>query len=498
MARRVLPIGRPGCYAAAFVAWSTAVKSLRNPFAKKPRRRAAADNPGAPAETTAGGAGNQAMLDQVAPAGVRAETPILDAAQDADLGAAPGQAHRTGILQGTHNALKATGGKSVLGKGRWSRMLDAVKSYERAEKRSDGSSQSRQDLQARLDALLQRVETYIADHADDPGSADRVATAERLLPRLRVEHETLATGLSHGRNVKNQVGDISVLGEGASNAVFSSAFRGADGGEVAGVFKPDAGVQAGTLDEKRKENDRSVAAARADAFLGTDATVATEYASLGGTMGIVMDRAGGESLADTRFSPELEAEADVYRDFDYDDPRLQERLNALQWLDAFTGERDRHGGNVFVRQGPDGVDLQGIDNDGAFLEAEGDGMLGSLPSVIDAGLYDRLAAEDATPEAFVESLGSGIDEPTREIARERFERVRAHALSLGEEEGGVVGREGGAVWGDEAVSDRQDPTNSYWSFYKEQHDAAAANADNDLAFWGFAKTTPLDADKHQT
>ncbi|HSV48181.1 MAG TPA: hypothetical protein VLJ58_20490, partial [Ramlibacter sp.] len=84
---------------------------------------------------------------------------------------------------------------------------------------------------------------------------------------------------------------------------------------------------------------------------------------------------------------------------DFGDPVLRRELTKLQWLDAITGQVDRHGHNYFVEQGPDGrtTGVKGIDNDmsfGAKMRAppSGTGQALALPKVIDRATYDHIMA----------------------------------------------------------------------------------------------------------
>jgi hypothetical protein len=84
---------------------------------------------------------------------------------------------------------------------------------------------------------------------------------------------------------------------------------------------------------------------------------------------------------------------------DFADPVLRRDLTKLQWLDALTGQVDRHGHNYFVEHGPDGrtTGVKGIDNDmsfGAKLRGStaGEGQALGLPKVIDRATYDRIMA----------------------------------------------------------------------------------------------------------
>ena len=147
---------------------------------------------------------------------------------------------------------------------------------------------------------------------------------------------------------------------------------------------------------------------------------------------------------------------------DFGDPVLRRELTKLQWLDALTGQVDRHGQNYFVERTVDGltVAVKGIDKDMAFgaritdahatsnqgflelIGEEGTRDLGfkggRLPDVVDRATYQALM--DMTPED-VDVACAGLLKPD-EIAgtKVRLLQIQEHLGKL-ELNGGVLDTE---------------------------------------------------------
>lgn len=106
---------------------------------------------------------------------------------------------------------------------------------------------------------------------------------------------------------------------------------------------------------------RSVATSEVDKLLGLGMTPQTQFGTHDGEGGTVQDWAKGNS------PQQLDSEGSVkYREFDYSDPEVQRQLATLQLFDAITGQVDRHPGNYYIYQGPEGTQVTAIDNDLSF------------------------------------------------------------------------------------------------------------------------------------
>ena len=386
-----------------------------------------------------------------------------------------------GLLGGTHHAMKARGGKSRFFKGEWSKLLDDVKAVERAEASSDGSSRSRAKIRHQISEVQGRVHAYIESHQGGEGQQEeRVAMASRLIPRLAQVSANLGETLTAGRNQQNVTtpGVAAARGtddslQGGKNAVDMLEFAG--GRE--GIFKPDAVHQRHSAPEKyahqSRENDRSVAASNVDRLLGTNVLVNTEYSSVGDEFGIVMDKAGGEALGGNT----------GMLDVDLDQPALREQLTDLQWLDALTGEADRHAGNLFIKDGPGGPRVQGIDNDDAFSGKQANDIsfhpnpspmqlgktreeldtLEPTPQLISAKLHAQLM-DDNTRDLYRDVLSRNLNEEELERAMARFDHWSEVARNLDPEQ--VIGGEGGRGWDGEFTKDETD--RSYFGQFKHK------------------------------
>lgn len=226
------------------------------------------------------------------------------------------------------------------------------------------------------------------------------------------------------------VGPLSVLGSGATATVYKGQFQLANGQQFQGVFKaeappkvpPPASLFIGIDKDMPNYALRSVATFKLDQKLGFGLVPPTELVLHEGKLGTVMGMAQGKSplvdgdwtyplspqeLQVVRNNPgalkqlaahygwkEMRLENDQVRvvnshqqpnvdennkmymetvkqdtvlDIDMTDPVLRMELTRLQWLDALTGQVDRHGHNYFVNKGLDGhLHVTAIDNDLSF------------------------------------------------------------------------------------------------------------------------------------
>jgi hypothetical protein len=102
-----------------------------------------------------------------------------------------------------------------------------------------------------------------------------------------------------------------------------------------------------------------------DKLFGVGMTPKTESGTHGVMGGTVQEYVKGASPQKT------ENDQTQYREMNYDDPELQRQLATLQLLDLITGQVDRHPGNYYVYQGPEGTKVIAIDNDLSFGKDKG-------------------------------------------------------------------------------------------------------------------------------
>lgn len=343
------------------------------------------------------------------------------------------------------------------------------------------------------------------------------------LPTVRAYHEARLPINEATRAHARIQDTLTPLGQGAINSVFKGQVELSDGTTMTGVFKAekpgagsfaDAAKTAGIGFDRPGWATRSVATSRLEQRLGLGVIPRTEIVVHEGQLGSVMELARGVSpnthgnfslplppgvAQHLRDNPEVlrnfvlskgftggEMDGDTLKVFneklggvpdengdrvevlqgqsgrvamDYSDPVLRRDVTKLQWLDALTGQVDRHGQNYFIERAPDGsvLGVQGIDNDIAFgnqitdanatskvgfqaLHSDGgefDSHFkgGLLPTVVDRTTFDALMA--LTPEQ-VKADCKGLLAPDEIAATQaRLAQIQAHLRGLADN-GGVL------------------------------------------------------------
>lgn len=189
-------------------------------------------------------------------------------------------------------------------------------------------------------------------------------------------------------------------------------------------------------------------------------------------LGVTLDEEGAPVIENGEIVMTLQGRDGIVG-MDFSDPVLRRELTKLQWLDALTGQVDRHGQNYFVERTVDGltVAVKGIDNDMAFgakitnahatsnagfLELTGEGGArdlgfkgGRLPQVVDRATFNALM--DLTPDQ-VDQDCAGLLKPDEIAAtKARLVQIQAHLGELADN-GGVLDTEDG--WNSPEVSAR--------------------------------------------
>ena len=156
------------------------------------------------------------------------------------------------------------------------------------------------------------------------------------------------------------VGRMEQLGHGHLNTVYQATYRGADGKEFEGVFKPesigggDFALSTGISMTEPRYGLRNLATASVAGLLGHgfDKVVPkVRFAMHNGKIGIVMDRAPGQ--------PGSEG-------FDASNPVVRRELTKLQLLDTLVAQGDRHDDNFLISDISGKVTVTGVDNDQCF------------------------------------------------------------------------------------------------------------------------------------
>ena len=313
-------------------------------------------------------------------------------------------------------------------------------------------------LMGKLHAEIDNERALIVD-AGNNFSLDKAAPDTPLKWQHALEFKRV--GLNIGNNVNVGAGNSKTVvsakpfGSGACNTVHQLQF---DNGSV-GIFKsstvdenPGDRVAVAHAAEIPKEQPRygarNVASSRLDKLLGANILTDTEFFVHDGQLGVLMEKAEGKALQDLRWAGPLRHKS----------PRLYKDLTDLQVLDAITGQHDRHFGNVVARVDRAGnyLGLKGIDNDNAFganpdyndlhkfqdipRMATRIAMIGNrdyhgasynvgLPPVIDAGLADKILADDFISNAEASVTGLLSAEET-EMMVDRLNQVREHVQKL--------------------------------------------------------------------
>lgn len=186
----------------------------------------------------------------------------------------------------------------------------------------------------------------------------------------------------------------------------------------------------------------------------------------------VFDEEGAPIVVDGKALTSVQ-ERDGIVGMDYTDPVLRRELTKLQWLDALTGQVDRHGQNYFVERAVMGevVAVKGIDNDLAFGKnlttgnstsnlgyskiSDGETLVnvgfrgGVLPRVIDRQTFEALRA--LRPQQLEEDLSRLLGPEEIEAAKKRLQDIQAQLVAL-ETDGGVLDSDD--AWRGDAASTR--------------------------------------------
>lgn len=458
-----------------------------------------------------------------------------------------------GLYKAAKEKGQRRGVKALFKKGEWTKLLEAQKKYEKDlakaidKGRSDPSVLK--PLAKKCGSLVESCESYIQDKSellegeeqkqevrnfeklkkeliekrksaqteekktinaqlsqmevDGPGFADPVSEQRRtmamaMLPRLKVELLQLSSGQlpSKGLNDSTLVkGESGPIGSGLMNAPTLNKFEEGDG-QVEGVFKQDMGLEVSRNTQSKKVaytsshemSERAVGSSMVDRLLGTNVVAQTDFGIVGGKLGQVMEK--GEGVTPTTKGTK-QTPKHANKDIDYTDPELQRQLYALEWVDFFTGEGDRHGQNLMVKQGKGGTKVTGIDNDMGFTTPEqgvsqGGKEPSKFPQWIDAKLAQRIMANDFTLNNYVKMLEPILPARSLEVAKARFPKVKEHAEKL-VKEGKVINEKGANVldeknhtmeWGSkelESAMENDQSSGLLAGFWKAQKGKTQAN-----------------------
>lgn len=343
----------------------------------------------------------------------------------------------------------------------------------------------------------------------DPVGEQRRSTAMAMLPRLKIELVQLQSGQLPDKGLNDTTlvgGEGSPIGSGALNAPTLNTFQKGEQ-QFEGVFKKDQGLDVSRRTRGQHLNqtsshemtERAVGSSMVDRWLGTNVVAKTDFGIVGKKLGQVMEKANGQTangrekllnkngkpIVDKKTGKEKMSQVKANQKIDYEDPELQRQLYALEWVDFFTGEGDRHGQNLLIDQGKNGTKVTGIDNDMGFTEkdqgvTQGGKDPSKFPQFIDAKLAERIMAKDFTLNNYVKMLAPILPPRSLEVAKARFPKVVEHAMKL-IKEGKIINAKGENVlggegktmeWGSEELKkemlEGQDPSGLLPGFWRQQ------------------------------
>lgn len=232
----------------------------------------------------------------------------------------------------------------------------------------------------RAASLMEQLNRLTPEQKDQlPGNFNK---SERLLLELSglgakggAEYRRLGIPLTHQTIVtqhtdEQRLGQMSPLGAGAFNEVYTARYIGTDG-VVNGVFKPLSNTENGWVAKTigidlthPQIANRNLATQDVARALGFDVVVNCKIGARQNPktqelqLGLVMGRAPGKTACDTPRSH-------------YANPAVRREITKLQLLDHLVGQGDRHSNNYFIdvqkdEKGQTKVKVSGIDNDQCF------------------------------------------------------------------------------------------------------------------------------------
>lgn len=301
-------------------------------------------------------------------------------------------------------------------------------------------------------------------------------------------------------------GDLKPLGHGAVNEVFVGTYQSANGKVYEAVFKEATKLDVATATLTYHNEDlgidpadpqyalRNLASCVVDKHAQTNVLVKTELAVINGKVFVVMEKAPGapgskDGEVKLAIKPAMErallanpklAQAyasqfgatDLVRTapgswklvglpkdrkitaaHDFASPEVRRQLTMLQWLDALTGQADRHHNNYFVSvDGQGQVVVKGIDNDVAFGAKQTTATNwrpqykrpGELPEVIDRATANALLALHQDPSALKQELEMALPPGEVDATLLRLDQIAQKVRQL-VQDGKVI--DNAADWG---------------------------------------------------
>ncbi|NNJ13576.1 hypothetical protein EKD04_024940 [Chloroflexales bacterium ZM16-3] len=274
---------------------------------------------------------------------------------------------------------------------------------------------------------------------------------------------------------KGNIGEDS----GAINTVTKHQFKKPIVGSNVGYFKAEppkeghlgnAAYGIGIRAPDLRASSRSVATSLTDEMLGLNVAARTRFFQYGGQDGTVSEAAPGMSLV----KGDVQTSGFSY-DHDYRHKETQKGMNRLQWLDALTGQVDRHGGNIYID--PVTGKVTGIDHDASFgskysqtFDSNGlrdtQGHNRGLPQMIDAETAAKFRGLnwEEMEQAYRKTR---LSDAEIENTRVRLEAIRAHINTLADNQMIIGARDAEGRY-----------TGRYKDWGSDTYHAEMANAEN--------------------
>ncbi len=277
----------------------------------------------------------------------------------------------------------------------------------------------------------------------------------RVTDKLRLTNRRYKSGKE--LKDKHLEGELKAMGKDSSNETFKGKYKKPldKHGATTGFFKPDTVTST---------SNTAVASSKIGKHLRINPTTADRYATHNDKKGVLSPEVkDAKPMIESKKTKKVK----VYK-HNLENPKTQKGLAKLQLHDAITGQKDRHGGNIYINTKTGKV--TGIDNDYAFVkdvkqvDTPTDRYSG-LPQQVDVKHGKRLMREDTQKFKKMLDNETDLDDNQKKNTVERFSAVKKHVKELHQKKM-LVGQKGGKYakgWGKDTYKDAiNEPTVKDW------------------------------------